>query len=90
MIGIGKLVDFEEGETRLNPGDRLFLYTDGITEHLGKAGEAYGEERFREQLLSQRGKPLDDVTRYALVAMREFGGSTLPIDDVTLIGMEFR
>ena len=90
VIGVGNLVDFEEGETRLNPGDRLFMYTDGITEHFDETGEAYGEERFLEQLLSQRDKLLDDVTQNALIAMREFGGSTLPIDDVTLIGIEFR
>ncbi len=90
VIGVGKLVDFEEGEARLTPGDRVFMYTDGITEHLGKGDEAYGEERFLEQLLAQRDKPLDDVIRDAMIALREFGGSTLPIDDVTLIGMEFR
>ena len=28
--------------------------------------------------------------RDALIAMREFGGSSLPIDDVTLIGIEFK
>ena len=90
VIGIGKLVDFEEGQNRLYPGDRLFMYTDGITEHLGTSGEVYGEQHFLEQLLDQKGKPLHETTREALIAMREFGGSTLPIDDVTLIGMEFK
>jgi len=89
VIGVGKIVDFEEGETRLQRGDRLFMYTDGITEHLGSSGDPYGEERFVEQLYSNEGQPLDEVTRDALIAMREFGGSTLPIDDVTLIGLEF-
>jgi sigma-B regulation protein RsbU (phosphoserine phosphatase) len=90
VIGVGKAPEFEEGNTRLNVGDRLFMYTDGITEHLGKAGDLYGEQRFLEQLLSERDKPLDKVTREALIAMRKFGGSTLPTDDVTLIGMEFK
>ena len=90
VIGVGTLVDFEEGEARLKPGDRLFMYTDGITDHLDKDDEPYGEERFLEQLLAQRDKPFDDVIRDTLIALREFGGSALPIDDVTLIGMEFR
>lgn len=90
VIGVGQLVDFEEGEARLKPGDRLFMYTDGITDHLDKDDEPYGEERFLEQLLAQRNKPFDSVIRDTLIALREFGGSTLPIDDVTLIGMEFR
>ncbi len=90
VIGVGKLVDFVDGEACLKPGDRLFMYTDGITDHLGKEDEAYGEERLLKQLLTQRNKPFDDVIRDTLIALREFGGSTLPIDDVTLIGMEFR
>lgn len=90
VIGVGNLVDFEEGENRLHPGDRLFMYTDGITEHLGTSGEAYGEERFLNQLLGQKGKPLHEATQESLINMRAFGGSALPIDDVTLIGIEFK
>ena len=85
----GEKVAFEEGETRLHPGDRLFMYTDGITEHCGASDEAFGEERFVEQLCIHKDQSLDNVTRDVLIAMREFGGSTLPIDDVTLIGIEF-
>jgi len=65
------------------------MYTDGITEHSGSSGEPYGEEHFVEQLCSNQWQPLDEVIRDALIAMREFGGSKLPIDDVTLIGLEF-
>lgn len=90
VIGVGKLVEFEEGGTRLCPGDRLYMYTDGITEHLDSAGQPYGEERFVKQLSKKKGLSLDDVTRDALIDMREHGGSILPIDDVTLIGIEFK
>lgn len=90
VIGVGKLVDFEEGENRLHPGDRLYMYTDGITEHMSAEEQPYGEERFRKQLIKLKDEPLDEATRDALIALREFGGSTLPNDDVTLIGMEFR
>lgn len=89
LIGVGEMVDFEEGEVQLEPGDRLYMYTDGITEHCDPHGEPYGEEQFRRQLLTSSGKPLGDATRDALIAMREFGGSTLPLDDVTLVGLEF-
>jgi sigma-B regulation protein RsbU (phosphoserine phosphatase) len=89
VIGVGKLVDFEEGQTRLAHGDRLFIYTDGITEHTSSQEETYGEERFVDELLKTRDRTLDDATRDTLIALREFGGSTLPVDDVTLIGVEF-
>lgn len=90
IIGVGELVAFEEGENRLTPGDRLFMYTDGITEHLGQCGELFGEERFVEYLRFQSGKPLDCVTEEALITIRKFGCNSVPLDDVTLVGMEFR
>ena len=34
VIGRGNFVTLEEGDSWLKPGDRLFMYTDGITEHL--------------------------------------------------------
>jgi serine phosphatase RsbU (regulator of sigma subunit) len=40
--------------------------------------------------LALKEKPLEEVTRNTLVALREFGGSSLPRDDVTLIGIEFK
>lgn len=88
VIGVGKMVEFEEGEAQLHPGDRLFMYTDGITEHCGDSDEAFGEKRFVEQLCIHQDQSLDEVTRDTLIAMRKFGGSTLPTDDVTLIGIE--
>lgn len=89
VIGMGSQVKFEEGTTRMNAGDRLYLYTDGITEHVNAKEEAYGEERFLAHLLEQGNEPLESAVQNALIALRQFGGSTLPTDDVTLIGIEF-
>ena len=89
MIGVGELIEFDEGQNRLEPGDRIFIYTDGITEHIDAAGEPYGEQRFLQQLIDMQEQPLEEVPRDALISLREFGGSTLPVDDVTLIGKEF-
>ena len=65
------------------------MYTDGITVHVDGNGEPYGEQRFLQKLIDRQHSPLDLATRDSLIAMREYGGSTLPIDDVTLIGIEF-
>ncbi|MDH3998799.1 MAG: serine/threonine-protein phosphatase [Desulfuromonadales bacterium] len=89
VIGMGSSVSFEQGATQLQPGDRLYLYTDGITEHIDDDGEAYGEERFLTQLKAQSQQDLGSAIQNALIAMRQFGGSALPVDDVTLVGIEY-
>jgi sigma-B regulation protein RsbU (phosphoserine phosphatase) len=90
IIGIAAEVDFTEGAAQLERGARLYLYTDGITEHCDANGEAFGEERLLRSLRQVAGAPLDEAVHDTLITLRAFGGSSLPIDDVTLIGLEFR
>ncbi len=89
IVGMGSALGFEEGRIRLQNGDRLFLYTDGITEHVDANGQIFAEARLQEQLQKHSAETLDDTIQNTLIAMRQFGGSSLPVDDITLIGIEF-
>lgn len=67
----------------LQPGDRLYLYSDGITEGLDPKGEVFGEERF-EKIIAEHG---DDETVFetVLAAFDGFVDGAPPDDDVTLM-----
>lgn len=90
IIGFGSDVVRAEGETRLEPGDRLFLSTDGIAEYPNLAGERFGDDRFKRVLQRTRPLPLqaaldallDDVFAHA-------SGFPSP-DDMTLFALEYR
>jgi serine phosphatase RsbU (regulator of sigma subunit) len=45
IVGITESPQYDEGLVRLEPGDRLVLYTDGITEAQNAAGDFFDEER---------------------------------------------
>ncbi len=45
VIGILEDIEFEEGVVELQPGDRVLLYTDGISEAANESGEMFGEDR---------------------------------------------
>lgn len=104
IIGLGAALPFEEGRARLAPGDRLVLYSDGITEHGGADGVLFGDTRFRAALRQSRGRPLDAACEHVLAALRAFcgGRTTKPRaaaadgrgmahdDDLTLLTLEYR
>lgn len=89
LIGLGGLVGFEQEQTCLYPGDRLFLYTDGIFEHENSDEEQFGLERMHQILLQQRACSLEDQCKYLLKKLDEFGSKSPFNDDVTLLAMEF-
>ncbi len=90
VIGVGGGLSFEEGRVTLAPGDRLFLFTDGITEYRHPRGETFGERRFFRELQHSRRASLDAACQRVIRAMEVFGDGFRPQDDVTLLGMAYR
>ena len=45
MLGVFAESTYEQAEFAIAPGDRVILYTDGITEARNPAGDEFGEER---------------------------------------------
>ena len=74
----------EEDTLSISSGDRVVLFTDGVTEAQSVDGEEYGEHRLTELLRSQRHLGAAEL-RYAIAdSVRSFTGGRLQ-DDVTLV-----
>lgn len=89
LIGLGGLLPFDEGECQLEPGDRFFLYTDGIPEFECPQGTFFGEDRMAEKLAESIGTPLEGSCDFLLEDLHEFGHGEAYQDDVTLLGVQF-
>jgi sigma-B regulation protein RsbU (phosphoserine phosphatase) len=74
----------------LETGDRVFLYTDGITEFTDGAGEEYGEERLRALLERRDRRNVQAVCDSVVEALGAFGQGIRPNDDVTITGFEYQ
>lgn len=79
---------WDEGEGRLESGDRLFLYTDGLTEYGGATGELYGAKRFLSSMVDGRGLPLKEATQNIIGELKAFGKQIDGDDDMTLLAVE--
>jgi sigma-B regulation protein RsbU (phosphoserine phosphatase) len=87
VIGVRKSNAFEEKCLPLQPGDKILLYTDGITEAQNRAGEFFGIARLSDLLVTQRSEPPESTIQHILEALREFCGSNSFNDDVSMVVM---
>jgi len=90
LIGLGVGGPFQDQEVQLKPGDRLYLYSDGITEFSGAAGTFFGSDRLFGALQALGHVSLPTGCDRVLAELEEFGGGRSLQDDVTLLGIEYR
>jgi sigma-B regulation protein RsbU (phosphoserine phosphatase) len=74
----------------MDPGDKLFVYTDGVIEYQNQDKELYGSERFYNQLKEFRNKSVFDMVEIVLKSLMNFGNQTKPQDDISLLGLELK
>ena len=72
----------------VSSGDRLLVYTDGLTEATSKAGELFGIERLSNVLNANADLTLSKLKSAVLQEVQRHTGNGLTHDDVTLIAME--
>ena len=83
-------VRYRVGELTLSPGDRLFLYTDGVPEATNADNKLYGEDR----LLSFMNKNASMEAAELLPALKanidEFVGEAPQFDDITMLIFDYK
>jgi sigma-B regulation protein RsbU (phosphoserine phosphatase) len=89
-IGMIPQPKYQEQTARLLPGDRVFLYTDGIIEAENAAGEAFWTERLAAVLNENRSRSLEDCLSSVLTRVREWNAGDGLKDDATVLALEFR
>jgi sigma-B regulation protein RsbU (phosphoserine phosphatase) len=88
-LPIGMIEDaaFEDQSLTLEPGDRLYFYTDGAIEALDAGEEEFGITRLVEEFDRWRALPLQDGLDRVAAAVRAWCGGCLK-DDVSLLAVE--
>ena len=69
----------------LEPGETLFMYTDGVTEAMDADGVEFGEERLLDVLSGLGGVSAAECSARVVEAVREFAGPGARSDDVTCV-----
>jgi phosphoserine phosphatase RsbU/P len=87
-IGLAML-PYEEHSIAMEPGDRLYLYSDGIPEAMTPDNKAFGGDRLIKALERVRGEPLERGISALLGEVQHWAGTVGLRDDASIVAVEF-
>ena len=83
-------VKYRAGELMLSPGDRIFLYTDGVTEATNTENQLYGEERLLEFMNKNIAVESTSILPALKANIDEFVGDAPQFDDITMLMFDYK
>ena len=90
VIGAMDGVRYKDYEIVLEPGAKLFVYTDGVSEAADRNLNQFGTDRILETLRSgEEGSPRE-ILEAVNKAVREYAGDTPQFDDLTMMCVEYK
>jgi len=86
-LGVFERVEFDAGTAWLEPGDRLLLYSDGVTEAMDAAGQMFGAERLEAVLAADGGADSEQMLAAVRAAIGAFAAGAEQYDDITMVAL---
>ena len=88
---IGGMADvrYRDYELVLEPGARLFVYTDGVPEATDTAGALFGTERMLSALREAQEGDSETILRSVHKAVTQFSGTAPQFDDITMLCLQY-
>ena len=80
---------YKDYELDLRPGDRLFVYTDGVPEAINPQVEQYGADRLLSVLNQEKDSPLDQMLPALRRDIEDFAAGEDQFDDITMLGFVY-
>ena len=87
VLGIMEDMDYREQEIMLSPGDKIFLYTDGVTEAFNASEEMFSDQRLEETLnrFLEKAECPDALVEEIYGELERFGAGVPQSDDITVV-----
>lgn len=88
-LGITESAGFHAGQLLLKPGDRLVLYTDGVTEAMDNRDQLFSEARLETTLRGMKGLSSKEVVEKVVEEVQRFTVGAAQSDDITLLTLGY-
>ena len=89
IVGIMDHAHYQTERLKLQPGEAILLFTDGVTEAEEIGGGQFSEQRLETALRSIGGQPLEEVARSIISDVKAFSTGAPQSDDITLLAVRY-
>ena len=90
VLGGMEGVKYKEYEIKLDPGDKIFVYTDGVPEATNAENDLFGTDRMIDALNTRAEADPEEVLRNIRTSVDRFVGLAEQFDDLTMLCLEYR
>jgi sigma-B regulation protein RsbU (phosphoserine phosphatase) len=88
-VGLVEEAEFQSETRQLEPGDKLVVYSDGVTEAANPAGDFFGKKRLREIVVAHAASDCGTLHDAILEGVTAFISTAAQADDITLLVLEY-
>jgi len=88
-VGVQEGIPYSNQSLRLQAGETLFLYTDGVTEAMDAGEKLYSDKRLQATLSGLDHLPSEAMCREILADVARFVGDNEQSDDITMLALRF-
>jgi phosphoserine phosphatase RsbU/P len=88
-LGVFEDMIYRDYRFILKPGDKLFLYTDGVTEATNVQDQLYSEERLKADLVELHDRSPEEIIKQMLSRIDDFARGTPQADDITMLVLKY-
>lgn len=89
-LGFDPNSSYQSMNIHVDPGDRLFLFSDGVYEVPSPTHELWGQNRLEEAVYRRKDMPLEDLLPQIMLEATQWLGHDLFPDDAAMMGLEIR
>lgn len=83
------IMPYETGKVEFSRNDRLFIYTDGVTEAMNESNEEFGDDSLKELLVTWKSETSKEWIEKVFVDLKLFTGTAPQSDDITMIALKW-
>jgi sigma-B regulation protein RsbU (phosphoserine phosphatase) len=89
-IGMLDIAEYEVKTIQLQPGDKVVLFSDGLSEAANADGEFFEKKAFKELLCAYAGIGCGELHAKLVEAVEDFSEAAEQEDDITMVVLEYQ